>query len=163
MLQSDNHNKRYDACEELRVLPSLPPEALEALRLATNDPNPGVADAAQRALALHTPKLTPEDVKENNQNEAISNNRELSSKTLFIFSASISLISSFFLYDLLSYATIQLLVPTALVLFILGLIISKLAKSKRWKNLWSIVSGVGLGLCIPYIFWISHILIFGMP
>ena len=62
MLQSDNHNKRYDACEELRVLPSLPPEATEALRLATNDPNPDVADAAQRAIALHTPKLPPEEV-----------------------------------------------------------------------------------------------------
>ena len=62
MLQSDNHNKRYDACEELRVLPSLPPEALEALRLAANDPNPSVADAAERAIAHHTPKLTPEDV-----------------------------------------------------------------------------------------------------
>jgi len=61
MLQSDNHNKRYDACEELRVLPSLPPEALEALRLATNDPNPSVADAAQRAIAIHTPQLTPEE------------------------------------------------------------------------------------------------------
>ena len=58
MLQSENPNKRYDACEELRLLPSLPPEALEALRLATNDPNPSVADAAQRAIALHSPKKT---------------------------------------------------------------------------------------------------------
>ena len=70
MLQSDNHNKRYDACEELRVLPSLPSEALEALRIVTNDPNPEVADAAERAIALHTPKLTPEEVngKEKEQN-----------------------------------------------------------------------------------------------
>ena len=58
MLQSDNHNKRYDACEELRVLPSLPPEVLEALRLVANDANPSVADAAQRAITLHTPKKT---------------------------------------------------------------------------------------------------------
>ena len=46
MLQSDNHNKRCDACEELRALPTFPPEALEALRLATNDPSPSVAAAA---------------------------------------------------------------------------------------------------------------------
>ncbi len=55
MLQSNNPNKRYDACEELRVSPSLPPEALEALLLVTNDANPDVADAAQRAIKLHSP------------------------------------------------------------------------------------------------------------
>lgn len=54
MLQSNNPDKRYAACEDLRVSSSLPPEALEALRLATSDTNPDVADAAQRALALHT-------------------------------------------------------------------------------------------------------------
>ena len=54
MLKSDNPNKRYDACEELRVLRSpLPQPALVALRSATSDSNPDVADAAQRALALH--------------------------------------------------------------------------------------------------------------
>ena len=53
MLQSNNSNKRYKACELLRVSPSLPPKAIEALRLVTNDPDPDVADAAQRALALH--------------------------------------------------------------------------------------------------------------
>ena len=72
MLQSDNHNKRYGACEELRVLPSLPPEALEALRLATNDPNPSVADEAQRAIALHSPKLT-QDLDEQEQDKPINN------------------------------------------------------------------------------------------
>ena len=53
ILQSDNPDKRYAACEDLRVSSSLPPEALEALRLTTNDTNPDVADAAKRALALH--------------------------------------------------------------------------------------------------------------
>ena len=64
MLQSNNPDKRYDACEELRVSPSLPPEALDALRLAINDENPDVADAARRALALHAPTLTQDVVKE---------------------------------------------------------------------------------------------------
>jgi hypothetical protein len=54
MLQSDNPNKRYDACEELRVSPHpLPLEATEALNVAMNDANANVADAAWRALSLH--------------------------------------------------------------------------------------------------------------
>jgi hypothetical protein len=53
MLQSKNPNERYDACEQLRVSPWLPPEAIDALRSATSDANPEVADAAQRAINLH--------------------------------------------------------------------------------------------------------------
>jgi hypothetical protein len=56
MLADHNPNKRYDACEYLRVYPhQLPQEALDALLLATSDHNTDVADAARRALALHTP------------------------------------------------------------------------------------------------------------
>ena len=55
LLKSDNPNKRYDACEELRVSRQpLPQEAIDVLKSVTNDSNPDVADAAQRALALHT-------------------------------------------------------------------------------------------------------------
>jgi hypothetical protein len=54
MLQSDNPDKRFEACEELRVMPSLPPEAIDALYPLTIAANQDVADAAQRALALHT-------------------------------------------------------------------------------------------------------------
>jgi len=55
LLQNDNPNKRYEACEELRVSQQpLSQEAIDALNFATNDSNPDVADAAQRALALHT-------------------------------------------------------------------------------------------------------------
>ena len=55
LLQNDNPNKRYEACEELRVSQQpLPQEAIDVLNLATNDSNPDVADAARRALALHT-------------------------------------------------------------------------------------------------------------
>lgn len=54
MLQSDNPNQRYDACEALRVSPHpLPLEATEALNVAINDANTDVADAARRALSLH--------------------------------------------------------------------------------------------------------------
>lgn len=54
MLQSNDPNKRYEACEELRVKPELTHEALEALRFAANDENADVADAAKRAIELHT-------------------------------------------------------------------------------------------------------------
>lgn len=56
MLQDKDHNKRYEACEKLRVWDTtLPQEAIEALTIATNDTDPDVADAAIRALALHSP------------------------------------------------------------------------------------------------------------
>jgi hypothetical protein len=55
MLQSENPNKRYDACEELRVSPHpLPRETTDALNVAANDMNADVADAARRALSHHT-------------------------------------------------------------------------------------------------------------
>jgi hypothetical protein len=53
MLQSPNSNTRYEACEYLRVAPSITPEALEALKNAINDPDASVAEAAQQALNLH--------------------------------------------------------------------------------------------------------------
>jgi len=53
-LSSPNANKRFDACEELRVMPALPEEARLALQAAVNDPDHLVADAATRALRMHT-------------------------------------------------------------------------------------------------------------
>ena len=65
LLKSDDPNKRYDACEELRVSRHpLPQEAIEALQNTTNDSNPDVADAAQRAIALHTLPSKPVGVAE---------------------------------------------------------------------------------------------------
>jgi len=64
-LQSNNPNQRYDACEELRVMVLRQPlsqEAIDALTIATNDVDPDVADAAQRALALQTTQPTSETV-----------------------------------------------------------------------------------------------------
>lgn len=70
LLKSDNPNKQYDACEQLRVSPApLPQEAIDALRLATKDTDPDVADAAQRALALHAPPLTPDILLEKKQEQ----------------------------------------------------------------------------------------------
>ncbi len=59
-LKSPNKNTRYEACEMLRVAPAITPEALEALRLATHDPDRLVAEAAQDALRVH---LEPESIK----------------------------------------------------------------------------------------------------
>jgi hypothetical protein len=53
LLHDDNPNRRHDACEELRVTPSIPEEAIAALQKATHDYNADVADAAKRALAIH--------------------------------------------------------------------------------------------------------------
>ena len=67
-LQDNNPNKRYDACEALRVMvlhQPLPQEAIDALNSATNDSNPDVVEAAQRALAFHARiSNTPEQSEE---------------------------------------------------------------------------------------------------
>jgi hypothetical protein len=57
-LKSPNKNTRFDACEVLRVAPSIPQEAVDALRLATHDPDRLVAEAASDAIAVHTQPLS---------------------------------------------------------------------------------------------------------
>jgi predicted RNA-binding Zn-ribbon protein involved in translation (DUF1610 family) len=65
-LDSPKSSARYDACELLRVAPSLNDAAVAALERASNDPDPEVRDAAQRALDLHRTArktdATPDDV-----------------------------------------------------------------------------------------------------
>jgi hypothetical protein len=73
MLQSDNTNERRAACKELRMLPSLPPEALQALRVAAINKNPGVSEAAQRALAVHTQRTKLEEIIENAEGKLAAN------------------------------------------------------------------------------------------
>jgi len=58
-LKSPKPVVRYDACEEMRVAPSLSPQARDALLAATKDPSPEVADAATRALETHSPSTPP--------------------------------------------------------------------------------------------------------
>jgi ABC-type multidrug transport system fused ATPase/permease subunit len=53
MLDSPKASARCDACESLRVAPSLNDAAFAALERASKDPDPEVRDAAQRALDLH--------------------------------------------------------------------------------------------------------------
>ncbi|HNF94915.1 MAG TPA: hypothetical protein PLQ75_09735, partial [Anaerolineales bacterium] len=53
LLQSNKPDKRFEACEELRAKPSLPPEAIDAFYPLTIDENQDVADAAQRAISTH--------------------------------------------------------------------------------------------------------------
>jgi hypothetical protein len=57
-LKSRNKNTRYDACEILRVASSIPQEAVDALRLATQDPDRLVAEAAMNAIATHTQPIS---------------------------------------------------------------------------------------------------------
>ena len=57
-LKSPNKNTRFDACEMLRVAPSIPQEALDALRLATQDADHLVAEAARDAIAIHTQPIS---------------------------------------------------------------------------------------------------------
>ena len=58
MLRSPNANKRYEACEELRVRPKIPEAAKAALRAVINDPDPLVSSAAIRALDVHPPRFS---------------------------------------------------------------------------------------------------------
>lgn len=53
MLESPKASARYDACESLRVAPSLDTAAIAALKRASKDSDPEVRDAAQGALSLH--------------------------------------------------------------------------------------------------------------
>lgn len=57
-LQSDNPGKRYKACEELRIAESITESAIGALRQASYDVDPVIANAAQRALGVHTETTT---------------------------------------------------------------------------------------------------------
>jgi len=49
-LQDSDPEQRLEACEELRLLPAIPDHAWLALRKAAHDPDPEIAEAAQRAL-----------------------------------------------------------------------------------------------------------------
>lgn len=60
MLESPKASARYDACESLRVAPSLNEAAVAALERASNDSDPEVRDAAKRALNVHQTELLPE-------------------------------------------------------------------------------------------------------
>lgn len=52
-LRSPNKNRRYEACEWLRVAPTIPKAALDALEQVSHDPDFLVAEAATLAIASH--------------------------------------------------------------------------------------------------------------
>jgi hypothetical protein len=60
-LRSPKASIRYEACERLRGLPEITPEAIKALQEVVNDPDPEVSDAAKRALDV---QLQPESTLE---------------------------------------------------------------------------------------------------
>ena len=57
-LQSDDPDKRFQACNGLFYAQSIPESAIEALRKTTQDSDTIVADAAQHALDIHIPEST---------------------------------------------------------------------------------------------------------
>ena len=108
LLKSNNPNKRYDACEELRMArQSLPQEAIDALRFAANDSNPEVADAAQRALALHT--LPPDTTDDKKQDETIANASTATKGALPIIVASAIFTNYFSIFLILSEGNLKYL------------------------------------------------------
>lgn len=50
-LQSDDLEKKYYACKQLEMDPQLPIEAIDALRIASKDPDPLITVTANRALS----------------------------------------------------------------------------------------------------------------
>ena len=78
LLKSDNHNKRYEACEQFRIWKQpLPQEAIDALTVTTKDINSDVADAARRALSFHSQV----DNEEEQRQELDASSLDKSSKT----------------------------------------------------------------------------------
>ncbi len=67
MIQSDDADKRYDACNQMKLLPTLPLEALEALRTAASkDEDPAVAEKAQETIKFHTTLTQQKEKQEKN-------------------------------------------------------------------------------------------------
>lgn len=71
MLNNPKATIRYEACEYLRVAPLLTADAIKALDHIRSDPDPDVAEAAQRALAAHAPSVEPDAASIQAQKEAI--------------------------------------------------------------------------------------------
>lgn len=75
MLKSPKASVRYEACELLRVQPSLSPDALSALELALEDPDRSVRDSAGSALKVHKPNPMPPQSATQESKETVSEER----------------------------------------------------------------------------------------
>ena len=58
-LQSDNPEKRFDACERQLFSVGIPDKAIEALRKATKNSDPDVAEMARKALDTQPHVMRP--------------------------------------------------------------------------------------------------------
>lgn len=167
-LQSDNPNKRYEACEELRVTPSITDEALDALHEASNDPNALVADAAQRAIRVHTDHNT--SIYQNPEDDSINSSiKTRPDNKIFIFLSSAYALMTFYLVacnDIeLSSGIAHITGYTFVILCILPIvsIIAAIVTTSIYLNLWAdkapeknflvaIIIGVACGVVVPLIF-----------
>jgi hypothetical protein len=61
-LKSPKASLRYEACEYLRVAPSITPDAIKALVKALSDNDPTVAEVAKRALEVQAPTEIPSEI-----------------------------------------------------------------------------------------------------
>ena len=100
MLKSSDPDQRYDACEKLRVSASIPPETLEVLRSVAKDENSDVADAAHRAIMMHTPASHEQD--KVNKNIISDDNEKELGFSLGIVSTSVGIFLSIGLFVLLN-------------------------------------------------------------
>lgn len=82
-LQSDDIEIRYDACKQLQVESQLPDEAIDALLIASKDPDPLISVAVQRVIKSHKSDIlstsykdksrVPREVKDNNKRTTLLN------------------------------------------------------------------------------------------
>ncbi|MHA2403445.1 MAG: hypothetical protein ACXADH_10685, partial [Candidatus Kariarchaeaceae archaeon] len=56
-LQSDDLVTRYNACKQLESEPQLPEGAIQALQIASKDPDPLISVTANRALEVHKSEI----------------------------------------------------------------------------------------------------------
>lgn len=98
-LQSDDLENKYNACKQLKNEPQLPEEAIEALHVASNDPEPLIAATANRALENYEPNTTSFPHNESHQHEKYYDDQQSSGiswdKVFYIgFAAIIAFLSS---------------------------------------------------------------------
>jgi hypothetical protein len=181
MLQSKNPNKRYDACEALRVLPWLPPDAIVALRTAINDIDIDVADAAKRALEIH--------ILDSSQNVANTTNQNESSNSITKHEFAVGFFGWFLLSNLVLWVfVIVAIVASSFInnygmdIFFLGLVciwlstiivsIVMFVKKRFWRGIGIVVAvilNMGAGLLLwqitknPVATWTWETILIPMP
>jgi hypothetical protein len=101
-LQSDNPDKRFQACNQLFYAQTIPDSVIDALREATQDQNHDVANAAHRALEIHTIQTTSISPIEMNYIEKPSTETRWN-RTIGLFFTFITILSAILLFGLFSF------------------------------------------------------------